>query len=419
MIPSFRKTTLIFLLLISSTVFATTRKVLFIGNSYTYTNNMPLMLQTMATNLGDTLIYDESDPGGYTFSAHCTNATTISKIFSRQWDVVVLQEQSQLPSFPPAEVDTEVYPYAHILDSMIHANDSCTQTMFLMTWGHANGDPMNCGFYPVICTYAGMQMRLRESYLQMTQDNQAVVAPVGSAFNIVMDSFSSIWLFSPDSSHPIIPGSYLETCVLYSSIFHKPTLNCTYTDGLSTTVAQTLQRVSDKVVMDSLYQWQHYGHYPAAGFGTSTTGLTTTFSSTSPYHGSSAWQFGDGGTDTATNPVHHYASATDFVVTHTITTNCFTETQTDTLHLGTTGIGNLGSGSTLKISNIGGGKIIFHTTDLTTGTLLDVYNISGQRVDSFNPNGKDIIQTYLPGIYFYQLYSESGARIGYGRVAVY
>ena len=188
-------------------VLATTRKVLFIGNSYTYTNNMPLMLQQLSASLGDTLIYDESDPGGYTLAQHSAYAPTIAKIFSQQWDIVVLQEQSELPSFPPAEVDTEVYPYAHKLDSMIHANDSCTQTIFLMTWGHGNGDPLNCGSYPAICTYDGMQIRLRESYMQMTQDNHAIVAPVGVAWKMVMDSIPSIWLYISDSSHPLPTGS--------------------------------------------------------------------------------------------------------------------------------------------------------------------------------------------------------------------
>jgi hypothetical protein len=129
---------------------------------------------------------------------------------------VVLQEQSEMPSFPPAEVDTEVYPYAHALDSMIHANDSCTQTMFLMTWGHANGDPLNCASYPVICTYAGMQQRLHDSYMEMTQLNHAIVAPVGVAWREMIDSFApGIWLYITDSSHPNIYGSFLEASVVY------------------------------------------------------------------------------------------------------------------------------------------------------------------------------------------------------------
>ncbi|MBS1688716.1 MAG: hypothetical protein JSS96_08325, partial [Bacteroidetes bacterium] len=86
------------LLLLSWTSYATTRKVLFIGNSYTYTNNMPSMLQSLAAEMGDTLVFNQSTPGGYTLEEHCSYSPTISLILSQQWDIVVLQEQSELPS---------------------------------------------------------------------------------------------------------------------------------------------------------------------------------------------------------------------------------------------------------------------------------------------------------------------------------
>ena len=398
---------------------ATQRKVLFIGNSYTYTNNMPLMLQTMATALGDTMVYDQSDPGGYTFAMHCSYATTISKIFSQQWDIVVLQEQSELPSFPPAEVDTEVYPYARRLDSMIHANDSCTQTMFLMTWGHANGDPLNCAAYPVICTYEGMQERLRESYMQMTHDNNAVVAPVGIAWKKVMDSIPSIWLYISDSSHPVIPGSYLESCVLYSSIFHKKTFGCTYTDGLTTSVAHTLQQVSDRVVFDSLYHWQQYGHYPYAGFTYTTSGDIVTNTSSSPVSGNNYWNFGDGTHDTLTNPVHTYPAAGSYVVSHTIHTNCFSETLKDTIHLGTTLIpAPPTAASPVQVLNAGNGGIIFILPASIDYNTLEVYDVTGQCVRKYIAPDKKISDNFTPGIYFYRA-SSSSNMVATGKMAVY
>ena len=51
-------------------------------------------------SLGDTLFTDSNTPGGYTLNLHSTNTTTQTKINSQQWDYVVLQEQSQIPSLP-------------------------------------------------------------------------------------------------------------------------------------------------------------------------------------------------------------------------------------------------------------------------------------------------------------------------------
>lgn len=378
---------------------------------------MPLIVQSIASALGDTLIYDESDPGGYTLAMHSTYAPTISKIFSQPWDLVVLQEQSQLPAFPPAEVDTEVYPYAHRLDSMIHANDTCTQTVFLMTWGHANGDPMNCATYPVICTYAGMQERLRESYLQMTQDNSAIVAPVGMAWKFVMDSIPSIWLYQSDSSHASVPGSYLEACVMYSTIFHRHTYGCSYTDGLTTVVAQTLQQVSDRVVFDSLWQWQHYGHYPYAGFKNSISGTTATLTEQSPVPANDYWRFGDLVTDTASDPVHTYTSNGTYVIKHTASNSCFSETLTDTIHIGTTNVSQIKERATeFLVQQHGNGSVTFSMPQ-GTPALLDVYDLAGRLLASYTLSGTDITDSFVRGTYIYRL--RTLANTAAGKFVVY
>jgi hypothetical protein len=68
-------------------------RVLFIGNSYTATNNLPQLLGLVASSQGDTLISDINTPGGFTFKNHFENATTRSKIAAGNWDFVVLQAQ--------------------------------------------------------------------------------------------------------------------------------------------------------------------------------------------------------------------------------------------------------------------------------------------------------------------------------------
>ena len=396
---------------------AVTKKVLFIGNSYTYTNNMPSIVDSIARALGDTIIYDVSAPGGHTLQQHCTNATTIAKIFSQQWDIVVIHEQSQMPSFPPAQVATDVYPYAHILDSMVHANDSCTQTMFMMTWGHANGDPMNCPGYPVICTFDGMQMRLRESYLQMAIDNHADVIPVGSAFKIMVDSAYTPWLFMGDSSHPVVPGSYLEACVIYSSIYHKNTQNCTYTDGLTTTDAHLLQRIATKVVFDSLNLWQGTGQYPYAGFTHSGTSPVI-FSHHSPVYGSHYWSYGDGNHDTAANPSHIYATGGYHVVMHTVTTTCFTETMTDTVFT-TAGINeNAKPDNAMLVMQQGNGMVTFQL--MGTGySVLEIFDSKGSLVKKYNAPSQQFADKFVPGLYIYRLYNNTNTAFSVGKMSIW
>ena len=105
----------------TSAIAQQTKKILFIGNSYTYVNDLPLLLANVAESVGDSVIYDSNCIGGYTLQLHSTNATTLQKINQGDFDFVVLQEQSQLPSFPISQVQSSVYPYATTLDSMINA----------------------------------------------------------------------------------------------------------------------------------------------------------------------------------------------------------------------------------------------------------------------------------------------------------
>lgn len=111
-----------------------TKRVLFLGNSYTATNNLPQIIATLAASVGDSLYSAISAPGGYTLEAHTTNANSISKIRQGTWDVVVLQEQSQLPAMPDSQVQRASFPYARYLDSMVNTHAPCCETMFFQTW---------------------------------------------------------------------------------------------------------------------------------------------------------------------------------------------------------------------------------------------------------------------------------------------
>lgn len=108
------KKVLLFIALVLATLAVnsqTSKKVLFIGNSYTAANNLPLMVSEMANSTGDILIYDSNTPGGFRFMDHASNSTTLTKISSNNWDYVALQGQSQETSLSQSQMETEVFPY--------------------------------------------------------------------------------------------------------------------------------------------------------------------------------------------------------------------------------------------------------------------------------------------------------------------
>lgn len=396
---------LITVLFLSTTVHAqNSRKVLFIGNSYTQYNNLPNLVAQIATSMGDTLISSSITPGGQTLQGHSTDVATLNAIKQDQWDVVVLQEQSQRPAFSPTQVASDVYPYAKRLVDSIRANNSCTQPMFYMTWGRKNGDAANCPFYTPICTYEGMQQRLRESYMDMAQQNNGITAPVGAAWKVVRDSLPNIDLYNPDESHPSLHGSYLAACVFYASIFHRNPHGSSFTGGLSSSDAERLQYFAGKIAMDSLSLWLQHSSYVYASFTSNPSGLNVSFSNTSLKAVNHNWDFGDGNSSTQINPNHTYAQGGKYTVILTAYNNCSSERAVDTINNGGVGINHIsGIEQPILIAHTGHQEVSFKIAD-PSYTKLFIYSITGALLKTHKIENNTIKETQLPtGVYLYKL----------------
>lgn len=305
-----------------------TKQVLFLGNSYTYYNTMPAMVEDIARSFGDSVYQESHTPGGYHLQGHSTNATSLTKIKSRNWDYVILQDQSQRPSFDSTTVHFYTFPYAENLCDSIRANDSCTQPMFFMTWGRENGDASNCPNYPPSCTYSGMQSRLRDNYLIMGRENNTPVAPVGAVWREVRQADSTLSLYTSDGSHPNVAGSYLAACTFYSSTFHQSPVGGWKPASLDSTDAYLIQQTAAKTVFDSLNVWRIDTALPFAHFNWVTTVVTSSTVTVvfdekfSRNADSLHWNFGDGNTSSASMPSNIYTLNAQYVVTLEVWKGC-------------------------------------------------------------------------------------------------
>jgi len=286
-----------------------TKKVLFIGNSYTYVNNLPELTRILALSASDTLVYDSNTPGGQTFQGHFADVTSTGKIAQGTWDVVVLQEQSQRPSFPEGQVAVEVFPYARKLDSLVRLANPCTETMFYMTWGRKNGDAANCGFFPPLCTYQGMDSLLYLRYMQMTEQNEAVVSPVGVLWHYLRDTHPEIELYASDESHPSLAGTYAAACSFYSTIFSESPLLITDNSTLDPAQALIIREAAKLIVFDNLTKWLVGTYEPSANFSyTIGANRTVTFTNTSLNSESYYWDFDDDTFSFDENPSHQFTN---------------------------------------------------------------------------------------------------------------
>jgi len=301
--------------LLSYLIFSqTVRRVLFLGNSYTFVNDLPQLTANFSQAAGDSLIFDSNTPGGYSLQQHSVNQTTLTKIALGNWDFVVLQEQSQMPSFPLSQVLVEVFPYAKKLDSLIKAANPCTQTIFFMTWGRKNGDSYNCSSWPPVCTYLGMDSLLNLRYRIMADSNSAFVALVGATWHYLRDNYPSIELYDTDQSHPSAAGSYAAATTFYSIIFQKNPQLVHYDYSLNNANAQIIRNAAKLIAFDSLSKWNVGKYIPQSNFNYNVSNDTVYFNNSSIYASNYLWNFGDGDTSTAISPMHVYSTNALFKV---------------------------------------------------------------------------------------------------------
>lgn len=236
-----------------------TKRVLFLGNSYTYANNLPQLVADMATSTGKNLIFDSHSPGGYYLAQHLTNDISLEKITAGNWNHVVLQDQSMALAYPSTFMN--FLPYDIQLDSLIKANNSCVQTMFYATWGRKDGDSYwctipECATQTLISrTYFEMDSTIESHYKIFADSIKCPMTPVGATWRHIRQNYPSIELFDPDGSHPSLAGSYAAACAFYTTIFRSDPTFIEFNSSLSTSDALNIKNSVKQIVYDNLPHW--------------------------------------------------------------------------------------------------------------------------------------------------------------------
>lgn len=245
-----------------------TLKVLFLGNSHTYFNDLPQLFANLSESGGHPVIFDSNTPGGHTLEQHSNNATSLNKIRLGIWDYVVLQENSQYPVINYLRYNS-MYPAARELDSLITFFNGTT-TIF-MNWGWRYGGQAEVDGHqsPVFEDYFHMQDSMTSACTEIAIELSAVLAPAGEAWRTAVTWDPALVLWNPDNYHPALNGSYLTACVFYATLYDESPVGLEYSGGLSDDEAfflqqaawETLTGIDDKYVqLPSAFEL--YQNYP-------------------------------------------------------------------------------------------------------------------------------------------------------------
>jgi hypothetical protein len=180
-------------------------RVLFIGNSLTYANDLPNLVEQLAAAVGESTIATESVVfGNYSLQDHWIQGDAARAIEQGGWDAVVLQ---QGPSALP-ESRALLVQYARIFAEKIRAVGA--QPALYMVWPELSR--------------SGAWDSVTNSYADAARAVDGMLLPAGEALREARRRDPGLQLFAADGFHPSPLGSYLAAVVIYAALAkHSPT----------------------------------------------------------------------------------------------------------------------------------------------------------------------------------------------------
>ena len=180
------------------------KRILFIGNSYTFFHDMPTAIfAPLAESIGYSFDVTAVTRGGYRLSQFADpeneeGARLRRTVAGQHYDCVVLQEQSCTPSTDEARFLRGVADLRDLLGAQ------ADHFVLYATWGRKEGSPQ---LSDLGLTRLEMTDRLALAYDRAATANGMTVAHVGCAFAAHLTEHPEDELYNPDLSHPSELGS--------------------------------------------------------------------------------------------------------------------------------------------------------------------------------------------------------------------
>jgi hypothetical protein len=169
-----------------------TVRVLFVGNSYVYYNNLAQMIGLITDSMDTKIICKKSTIGAATLEQHWNGSRGLKSkqiIASNKFNIVVIQDNSMWP----LEHKDSLLFFGHLFCDYIKANGA--KPYLYNTWARKKTPET--------------QTKINEVYSELAKAENAAVVPVGASWALARQSMPNMNLFHPDGSHPSALGTFL------------------------------------------------------------------------------------------------------------------------------------------------------------------------------------------------------------------
>ena len=194
-------------LFILITFISAQEKILFIGNSFTFYWNLPLLVESMAHEKGISLDIYQSTAGGATLKDHWEGKRGLEskKVLKEHvFSTIVLQDHSTSPLLKTNESKEYFNRFIKLI------NKKKSEVILYGTWTYPAS--------PLIGKSFNGTDPIQHVLKPIADQTNSRMAPVGTAFRLFQDKHSEISVFTSDNKHPSAVGTYLAACVFFKML---------------------------------------------------------------------------------------------------------------------------------------------------------------------------------------------------------
>lgn len=246
-----KKHILVALLLLSALQPSAQERVLFVGNSLTYYNDMPQLFAGIANDKGYRVEVDSYTVGGTGLAEMLASGELLRRLESERWDKLVLQPGTGESSGGSISTDSSAWVVRQLVEALHAVNPEAKVCLYEISNGVTPGD--GSGDYDY---YLYTQQRILDTVTKIARLAGVPLAPAGECFREHYATRHDLMLHSVfNDIHPNLAGSYLVACAIFETLYEVPVVPCGYYGNLDQEQAEYLQQIADTVVLPNRERW--------------------------------------------------------------------------------------------------------------------------------------------------------------------
>ena len=220
------------------------KRMLFIGNSFTYFYGTPFMFKEIARSEGHQVDIVVSVKGGQEFCEHLELERSREAIMQGGFDYAFLQDTSPNAAKYADTQDIAIINACREINNLTMQHSPSCQIIYEHTWGCPYDDYRGYGSYERL-------ERLLEQGAKMLAEQLSeyniIVSPIGKGFTTGREQ--NLKLLHSDNRHQSREGAYMKACINYLLIYKQPFTQSVSDCGVKAQTAQIIRDIAEHVVL--------------------------------------------------------------------------------------------------------------------------------------------------------------------------